>query len=511
MAESRKETERKYDVPPSVDASWLPDLTGVDGIEAARDGGTSELDAVYYDTADLRLHGSSATVRRRTGGSDAGWHLKLPLPGGDREEIAEPLSDGIPDTLRDMALSRTRGAELMPVARIRTSRHVQELVGEDDTSLAELSIDRVWADALADPSGHASWTEMEVELTDHGDRRLLDALDKRLRKEGIDRAGFPSKLARALGETGVAETGRQAPPDGVVPGSAGEQVLEYLRERVDLLVALDPAVRRDRPDSVHQMRVSCRRLRNCLRSYRSVLDREVTDPIRQELRWLAQELGAARDQEVLHERLSAGIGALPDELVLGPVEARLRAWNVARSDEARQRTLAALATPRYADLLDALAALTARPPLRRKASGKPGRVLGRAILKEHERLAARIGHALELPPGKDRDAALHQARKAAKRVRYAAETAGPALGKPTERLGKRVKAVQKVLGDHQDAVVARKALRDLAVAAHAAGESGFTWGLLYGQEQAGASARQRQLPEAWTRASKGKLRRALGH
>ncbi|MBL0780350.1 CHAD domain-containing protein, partial [Streptomyces albidoflavus] len=96
-----------------------------------------------------------------------------------------------------------------------------------------------------------------------------------------------------------------------------------------------------------------------------------------------------------------------------------------------------------------------------------------------------------------RDHALHQARKAAKRARYAAEAARPALGKPAKRYRKHVKAVQQLLGVHQDSVVAREALRQLAVEAHGAGESAFTWGLLYGREQARAEAAERELPGVW--------------
>lgn len=96
-----------------------------------------------------------------------------------------------------------------------------------------------------------------------------------------------------------------------------------------------------------------------------------------------------------------------------------------------------------------------------------------------------------------RPSSLHQARKAAKGTRYATEPARASLGERVKRLGKRVRAVQKVLGDHQDTVVARDDLRHLALAAHAAGEPGFTWGLLYGQEQAVAEGRERELPTAW--------------
>jgi CHAD domain-containing protein len=83
------------------------------------------------------------------------------------------------------------------------------------------------------------------------------------------------------------------------------------------------------------------------------------------------------------------------------------------------------------------------------------------------------------------------------------------LGKPAKKFAKRMKAVQTVLGDHQDSVVAREALRTLAAQAHAAGESAFTWGLLYGHEEATAAARERELPGVWERASRPKLRSDL--
>ncbi|WP_405785171.1 CYTH and CHAD domain-containing protein [Streptomyces sp. NBC_01378] len=509
MVQSMQETERKYEVPSSSDTSWLPPLDRVEGVTSVVDRSIEELDAVYYDTDDLRLSGSSAILRRRTGGSDAGWHLKLPLPGDSREEVQAALTDAVPDALRDLALSRTRGAELTPVVRIRSTREVRDLVDAEGGVLAELSIDAVRAQSLRAQGRSAAWREMEVELAEDADPALLDAVEKRLREHGIARAQSSSKLARALDEMAPVPAGERDEAADLAPGSAGEQVLAYVREQIRVLTALDPAVRRDRPDSVHRMRVACRRLRSCLRSYRSVLDREVTDAIRGDLKWLASELGAERDQEVLMKRLTRGVKALPGELVLGPVSARLQAWNVARGSESHQRSLGALGSRRYLALLGSLAALGQQPPLRAKAGKAADKVMAKAVLKEFDRLAQRMAPALDLPPGPERDVALHEARKAAKKVRYAAEAARPTLGKPAKRLGKRVKAAQKVLGDHQDSVVARGTIRDLAVAAQTTNEAGFTWGVLYGGEQAVAHTRERELLTVWERASTPKLRKRL--
>lgn len=87
MADSKREIERKYE---ATDATRLPDLSRVAGVAAVDHRGVSELDAVYYDTQDLRLAAGHLTLRRRTGGDDAGWHLKLPVATGVRDEIRAP-------------------------------------------------------------------------------------------------------------------------------------------------------------------------------------------------------------------------------------------------------------------------------------------------------------------------------------------------------------------------------------------------------------------------------------
>lgn len=261
---------------------------------------------------------------------------------------------------------------------------------------------------------------------------------------------------------------------------------------------------------MHQLRVATRRMRSAFRTYKKVLDRDATRPIGAELKWLAGELGVDRDQEVLAERLIERVDAHDTTLLLGPVHARLQIWDAEGRTDARARTLGVLDSARYLRLLDSVEALLADPPLLAdRAERKPVKVLPRAIVKDYERLAGRVEHALALTPGEERDLALHDARKAAKRARYAADAAEPALGKPAKRFSKRMKAVQSVLGDHQDSVVARDALRDLAIQAHTAGESAFTWGLLYGEEEARAADRERELPRIWRKSAKRKLRTAL--
>ncbi|MFM9442036.1 CHAD domain-containing protein [Streptomyces acidiscabies] len=532
MAETKREIERKYE----SDESGLPDLTGVAGIEAVLDKGVAELDATYYDTPDGRLAAASITLRRRTGGSDAGWHLKFPVGPGVRDEVRAPLSPALPRSLAGLVRSRVRGAELVPVVRLRSARDLRDLVDGEGKLLAEVSVDAVRAERLSGGEGAAQWSEIEVELADDGDPAFLDHVEKRLRKAGVRRSTSESKLARALAETatspgepgtaGKAEADEPAPEKSGrkgkpaksrkpakssadtaalrTPETAADHVLAYLRTQRDAIVALDPAVRQDEYDSVHRMRVATRRMRSAFRSFGKVLDRTVTDPVGDELKWLAGELGVDRDQEVLTERISAGLDGLPRHLVVGPVRTRVRTWSHARRGGSRKRLIAVLDGKRYLTLLDRLDALVAEPPLARKAAGTPEKVIAAAVRKDFAKVAALVEDALAQPSsGPERDFALHEARKKAKRTRYSAEAAEPALGAPATAMVKVAKSLQNLLGDHQDSVMAREALREIAAQAHTAGENGFTYGVLYGREERRSAADEAELPGLWAEAKGG--------
>ncbi|MFD8377574.1 CHAD domain-containing protein [Streptomyces sp. NPDC059679] len=521
MADTVREIERKYEAP---DDGRLPELAGiaeVAGVAEVVDKGVATLDATYYDTVDQRLAADGITLRRRTGGSDAGWHLKLPAGPDARDEIRAPLSDTLPAELAALVRSRVRDQALVPLVRLVSERNVRHLVDAGGALLAELSADHVTARRLTpEPGGPVEWTEVETELAPGGDPAFLDALESHLTEAGLRRSAAPSKLARALAETGVAIKADKASKAGkaskkgkegkkAAEPTAGDVVLDYVRAQIAAIISLDPAVRLDVPDSVHRMRVATRRLRSCFRSYRKVLDRAVTDPIGDELKWLAGELGIDRDREVLTARIEERLGEVPVELRLGPVSARLRIWSQTSRLGARERLIGVLDGERYLALLATLDALSADPPLRPAAARPAEKVILAAVLRDDERLARLVTAALAAPPGHDRDVAVHEARKKAKRVRYAAEAARPVLGKPAKAFARLMTELQDLLGDHQDSVVARATLRELAVQAHGAGESAFTFGLLYGREEARAAARERELPALWAEVSREEHRAAL--
>ena len=307
---------------------------------------------------------------------------------------------------------------------------------------------------------------------------------------------------------------RAADAEVTARSPAGDVVLAYIRTQVLAIARYDPLVRRDAPDAVHQMRVATRRARSALQAFGQIIDREATRSLGEELKWLAAELGHARDSEVMLERLTADLAAIPPALVVGPVEVRMTGHFTAELAQAGKAALHALDGPRYLRLRDDLDVLLADPPLTPLAGRKAGKALVRPVRRAARRLqralaavpaaedrgpetSAPEGHAAEdLGTAVDRDTAIHEARKAAKRARYAAEAALPALGGQASRQAAQAKDLQELLGDHHDSVVTRTVLRGLADQARSAGEDTFTYGVMYERQACAASEIERELPHA---------------
>jgi CHAD domain-containing protein len=286
-------------------------------------------------------------------------------------------------------------------------------------------------------------------------------------------------------------------------------VAGYLDQQTARLKALDTAVRRQEPDAVHQMRVTTRRLRAVLQAFPLVLPEAATRRVRDELRWLGHVLGDARDLEVLDQYLQTALADLPVELVVGPARARVTAHFAAGQAAAREAVLAALDSERYFALLDDLDRLLAEPPQTAAAALPAEVVLPQAVAHAFRRTKRRMRRAGRAPAGTERDVALHEARKAAKRARYAADATEPAIGRQARRFARRMKTVQSVLGDHQDAVTARAVAREIGMQAHLAGENAFSFGVLNERAHRDALEYQRDAAAVWRRAARRKARRWL--
>ncbi|MGH3815543.1 MAG: CHAD domain-containing protein [Pseudonocardiaceae bacterium] len=508
MLTSVVETERKFD---AGERDALPVLSGLSGVGDQAGPEEQVLEAVYHDTRDLRLARAGITLRRRSGGDDAGWHLKLPHGGDGRDELRVPLgrsktSSAAPAELTVLTRAYARGAKLRPVALMTTRRRRWKLSDGAGEPVAEVVDDHVTAHTLGSETTAKSWREIEVELVGHGNPKLLDRVERRLGKAGIRRSGSASKLARLMGDRLRA---RQSLPAPDAKSSAGRAVLAYLGGQAEEIIRYDPLVRQQVPDAVHRMRVATRRMRSALQVFGKVIERDRARRLTAELKWLSHLLGPARDLEVLRERYDEATTALPAEEVVGPVEQRFTRYFAPREASAADDVRAALDSPRYFALLDDIDALLADPPLTRRGRRPARRELPLLIGRIDRKVTRRMRRADRQPAGSTRDTALHEVRKAAKRLRYATEVALPVLGKPVRRFRKRVKPVQQLLGEHNDAVVAHPVLREIGMQAHLDGDNGYTFGLLNGQQNAVIHSTEGALNPAWRRLMARKRRRWL--
>ena len=494
------EIERKYDVDP---ASVLPPLRDLPGVTWVDPPVEQSLDAVYFDTADLTLAAHRITLRRRTGGDDAGWHLKLPsgVEGrgpDERREVHEPLGSDpelVPAGLQQRVRVHVRDRVLVPVVRLRNQRIVHVLRGENGAVLAEVCDDSVRADRLAPAPLSQEWREWEVELVD-GTPELLDAVADAFAAGGVSRAGYPSKLGRALGDRLPADA-PAAPQTPTKSSTAGALLLAYLDGQMRALVHQDPLVRTDDAEAVHQMRVATRRMRSALASYRDLLPSGLADTLGDELQWIARVLGAARDNEVLHHNLARSLSSEPAKLVVGRVGQRLDAYFAADLAAAQNAADAVLDSPRYFRLLDALDALITDPPFTALAK-KPARsVVPGLVNRDGARLRKGVRTARTARTGTEHDAALHEVRKIAKRLRYTAESALPVKPRRAARLAASARLVQDILGEHHDSVVARGVLLNLGMQAFIDNENSFTYGRLHATEQFRSAHLESRFRSAW--------------
>ncbi len=494
------EVERKFDV---GESTVSPSFEGIAAVARVEKAPVQSLDAMYFDTPAHDLARNKITLRRRTGGTDAGWHLKLPSGPDARTEVRAPLDASdestVPSELLDVVLAIVRDRQPEPVARITTQRESQVLYGVDGAELAEFSNDHVTAWSAGAPGDSESepaeqqWREWELELVaDNGtaNTELLNRLSNRLLDAGAAPAGHGSKLARVLGEA---------------PQSNGTQPADPLHravaEQIDQLLVWDRAVRADAPDAVHQMRVTTRKIRSLLRDAQDSSGSTDSEWVQAELRELAAVLGVARDAEVLGERYQRQLDLLAPELVRGRIRERLVKGAHRRYQTGLRRSLTAMRSQRYFRLLDTLDSLVAEVAVP-VAGEEPAPVTIDTAYKRVRKAAKAAAEAEQAEAPAEEggehagDEALHRIRKRAKRLRYTAAATG------ADKVAEQAKVIQTLLGDHQDSVVSREHLIKQTEAAHVAGEDTFTYGLLFQREADLAESCHQQLDAALRKLAK---------
>jgi CHAD domain-containing protein len=504
MSSSRIEREAKLTTWPGF---VLPDLDRV--LPSVTAGARSDipLDATYWDTPDLRLIRWGVTVRYRTESGNGLWTVKLPTKSNGKGGVLSRSENDfmgvpaqIPNPALDLVRAYVRTAELSPVARLQTRRHSAPLFDPKGNRIAEIADDEV--SVLDGDRVAARFREVELEVTEHAPDDLLPALVARLEAAGAGQPDPTPKLVRALGPRAL------APPELVVPtvdpnAAGGDVARAAITAAVIRILENDALVRLDGgPEGVHQARVGTRRLRSDLRTFASIFDDVWVQELRGALGGLADALGHVRDADVMLTRLKRAAVALD------PLD--WRAAESIRSRLGRQRAIQrrmledVYRSDDYLQLLDQLVEAARSPKLLEAADARAADALPALVRRPWGHLTKAVGQLDDEPANED----LHEVRIRAKRVRYAAEAATLAL-EDAEPMAVAAAAVQEVLGEQHDAVVAGRWLRDIA-ATNVTRAEAMVAGLLIAAEQREAEEWGAKWPDAWDALSKRKVRKWLG-
>jgi CHAD domain-containing protein len=500
----------------------LPDLHRVVGRIVRKPG--QELRTAYFDTDDYRLWRRGITLRHRLGEDPWGagvWTVKLPTsspgPTLDRTELSWPGGrDGFPVEATSILRGLVRRASLAQITELVTIRRRLVLHDPKGVSCGELDDDTVTV--VGGANDGLIFRQLELELDPAGEG-ILDGVLSALRRAGAH-PGDEQKLAKALGfpSESSPSTPQTESRDSLSPRSSlGDLVHATVATGTARLLDHDYRLRLDlsnpRPHDIHQARVTSRRLRSDLKTFRSVLEPAWLDLTRSELAWLGEALGRVRDADVLSPLLSEDDGPHSATEAAGRTGLSLRLTEQRRAAVAELS--AVLSGDRYLKLLDRLDAATGPPP-----SNGPARPWAISPLVAHpadrasRHLPAMVGHQWRVLRRRVRragnrptDPELHRIRIGAKQLRYAAEMAAPVIGRPARRTAKAAERLQTVLGEHHDAVAAATWLDDEAP--HVSPTAAYWAGRL----SATQSDRQRTLrgrwPSVWKDLKSKKLRRWL--
>lgn len=483
------EIETKLEFPPGVSPQPVLGVKAVtrSGLVSADPAVVHDLDATYFDTEQLDLLRSKVTLRRRTGGDDAGWHLKLPVSAGTRLEQRLPLGSDdqtVPLALAQIVAGTARGRTLIPVCRLENERTVTRLRTKKGAAAVEIADDRVFATDLRDHSAQA-WSEIEVELLD-GSTEQLDAVVGALKAQGAQAATSASKLGRALPSA--------VKPVGAKKKSIGAAVLAALGSRVALLVSVDRDIRLGQPDAARHMRAVIRRIRAIFNVYGSVFDASVIEPLIAELVNLDHCLGGLRDLQVASTRIAAA-SAVESSIGVAGAYDTFAAAVAAPLAHAEKAIGAALDCDDYFGLLRGLDEVLTGNALSEKATTSAKSALHEMLTAQWQVLAPL---AAAFPPNGPAavPGAAYRIRGAARAMRYAAEIAAATVGDSAVALAAVLEDVQDILGEYQDATLTADLLTALA-GSLPDGQTGFVFGRWQLTEEALADHALDGFADAW--------------
>jgi len=486
VTDTHLEIERTYDLPEGAD---LPDLIGIGGILRTDRQEPFELDATYWDTDRFDLVASRVTVRRRTGGHDAGWHIKRSASDTVRHEQHFPLTkraNAVPVELLSALVTERRGRALRPVVRITTRRAVTRLLDEDGDQIAELADDQVTATRLDTEGNPAAeprhWREVEVETIEGTDEQvaaaLFDALDARFADQGAAPAAVASKLARGLAG---ADALRLRTTDRPAKGTAARVVTKHLKRLRTSLHRREAQLRSGDIADLRGLATTALGLSAVFVAYRRAFaDTDVHARAADAAEAFAEVAARAAAAEYLADHLHHASGPAQDELVDQPARDRISTATQARQGEAVAGVVRFLGSPAFVDLLDALDDAVERPAPTSWGL-RPPKQVAQDVSAEQKPLVREVVRAAagDDPTDEAADrAATDAAWLAATRMRIALDVLGDEAF--PQALGRRITVAADVLTERARSLHALEELRNVAALAREAGEDTFAYGVLAG-------------------------------
>jgi triphosphatase len=430
----------------------------------------AQLVSTYFDTADHALwqRGLTLRVRQRDGRfvQTVKSDTEIGGMGVNRGEWEDEIAGPVPDPQaaqsgRFIDLQQVSG--LVPLFRTEIGRRTIHLARGPDTRI-EAAIDR---GRIYAPSRDASEpvSEVELELKSGAAAALYDiALDLlavapvRLERRSKSERGY--RLAN--GEPAPVAAGHATPVD-LDAAMDGDAALRRIGIAcLDQILRNEAAVLAGLPEGIHQMRVAVRRLRAVLSAFGKMLPADQRDPASQELRWLADALGEARNLDVFETGLlGPARSALDGETMVGVLTAAAEQ----RRGVAYERAKRAVRSTRYTALLLRLLrwfeSCGWRYSTRSGDLEQPIGTLAVEILDRCVRTVKRRSRGFAGQTAQQR----HRLRIALKKLRYASEVLAALYREAeVERFISRLKRLQDDLGEANDVRVGRDIVAELAKA-----------------------------------------------
>lgn len=516
-AAEHQETEWQLEAPErGAVESWLGSRGEGKDEFSVGEGRRQEISDRYYDTADWRMWraGYALRIRELNGVAEATMKAlaKPGTPGGlkVRREISEPLESADPGALRasegpvGWRLHALAGKEkLKELFEVRTSRVSHTISGPPEVSLGELALDET---LIPSASGEpVEINRVEVEAAG-GEAEALQPFVEELREECGLGPSVESKFGSGLRARGLQppvepDLGPTQVDDSL---TLGEVAYAVMRRQFAKFLLHEPGVRLgEEPEELHDMRVASRRLRSAFQSFEAALPAR-EQRFEPELKHLAAVLGEVRDLDVQLEQLDEWLSGAPEE-DRAPLE-ELREALLERRRTARERMLSELDSQRYERLVDTLSRMLRLGPSRRNRLARaPVAEAAPDLVRHSYRRVRKTGD--EIGPGSPPDE-YHKLRKRGKRLRYLLEFLEGVYGKPSRKLVKRIKTLQDVLGEMQDAEAAKSQLRSLAASGEVSSEAAFVMGSVAARYEDEAAAGRERFPGAYSRI-KGKKYKKL--